>query len=340
MPELNPATTDPMAGAVAATAAVPRNQNAVADPGARAMVVDGLRKNFGRKQVLNGLSFSIPHGAVAGFLGTNGAGKTTTLRIVLGLIRASAGRVWLLGQEMPGARCRVMESVGAMVERPSYIDNLSGFANLWWFCNLTRPVGNADIHDVLSVVGLTEAANRPFGQYSTGMKQRLGIAAALLNRPKLILLDEPTSGMDPQGRYQMRQVFQQMARGGTTILLSSHLLDEVQKLCDYVVILQHGVTVSEGWVRDVLARDQERCRIKVPVEQVEKARQLLEKLAGVARVETSAESVRISGTPGLAVVANRALVQAGLDVAAVVPEENSLEETFINLTSDDEAASR
>ncbi len=298
-----------------------------------AIRVQGLSKWFGRKQALERIDFSIPEGAVAGFLGANGAGKTTTLRILLGLARAWDGTMEVLGMPMPGARTAAMEQVGTLVEQPAFLDSMSGFDNLYWFGNLYQSVSTRRIHEVLDQVGLTEASSKPFGVYSTGMKQRLGVAGALLHRPKLMILDEPTSGMDPQGRAQMRDIFKQIhAETGVTIFLSSHLLDEIQRLCDYVVIIDRGRTVREGWVKDILRGDVECWEFRLPASETERARGLLKMINAVQSVNDVPRGLELTLAPGNSAEVIKTLVGAGVAVQAAIPRESSLEDTFLALT--------
>jgi ABC-2 type transport system ATP-binding protein len=298
-----------------------------------ALSVQNLKKNFGRKEVLRGISFSLPEGSIGGFLGANGAGKTTTIRALLGLISADSGQMALHGRLMPRERQAAMEMTGTLVESPRFIKTFSGFDNLSWFGGLTAPITDARIHEVLLLTGLSEAARTPFGVYSTGMKQRLGVALAILHRPKLLILDEPTNGMDPQGRAQIREILQTIHRQeGTTIFLSSHLLDEIQRLCDYVVIINKGCTVSEGRVDHLLTRERERWELRFQnADPVEVKRWLAD--SGLAQGITSSPlGFTVDLAPGTSGELNRRLLQAGFAVSALIPVEASLEETFLALT--------
>lgn len=238
-----------------------------------------------------------------------------------------------LGMPMPARRSEAMEQIGTLVEQPAFLESMSGTDNLWWFGNLYQPVTEARVAEVLGQVGLSDAAAKPFGVYSTGMKQRLGVAAALLHRPRLLILDEPTNGMDPQGRAQMRDIFKQIhAETGVTIFLSSHLLDEIQRLCDYVVIIDRGRTVREGWVKDILRGDVETWEIRLQPADIAKAREVLKSLELVQSVSDSPRGLELVLKPGVSAEVNRLLVGAGIPVQAVIPHESSLEETFLALT--------
>ncbi|MFZ2960809.1 MAG: ABC transporter ATP-binding protein [Candidatus Ozemobacteraceae bacterium] len=299
-----------------------------------ALRVKGLRKAFGRKIAVAGLDFAVPLGSVAGFLGPNGAGKTTTLRLLLGLITADAGEMELFGHQMPAGRTEALEHTGALVEAPCFIESMSGTENLWWFGSLHRPLPTGRVEEVLDLVGLREAASRPFGNYSTGMKQRLGVACALLHNPDLLILDEPTNGMDPQGRAQMRDIFKKIHETyQTTIFLSSHLIDEIQRLCDFVVIVDAGRTVRQGFVADILSRERESWEIRIPATgDMLKARETVAGLPEVIGVEAAPRGLIVSLSPGASQRVNRALLEAGIEVSALIPLEASLEETFLKLT--------
>jgi len=299
--------------------------------------VNGLVKRFGRKRALDGVTFSVPQGSVAGFLGPNGAGKTTTLRLLLGLASSDSGTIELMGHPMPARRVQALETIGAMVEHPTFIESFSGYENLKWFGSLFQPVSEQRIIEVLKKVGLLESAYRNFGVYSTGMKQRLGLAAAILHRPKLLVLDEPTNGMDPQGRFQMREILKEIhaADDTTTIFLSSHLIDEVQRLCDYVVIIDQGKTVREGQVSELLNREQEAWEIRIPEKELDGAIAMLKELPTVIHVALGPRGIEVTLKPGVSSEVNKNLIDRGFSVSAMIPKEPSLEDTFLAVTKTD-----
>ena len=314
------------------------NSNTTAQPHP-AITVKGLDKSFGffrRKQVLNNLDFSVPQHSIVGFLGPNGAGKTTTLRILLGLIPLKKGDVSILGNSLPAGHAVALEQIGAVVENPNFIETMTARENLYWFGSLYKPVTKERILEAIGLVGLKDAADQRFGTFSSGMKQRLGVAFGILHKPRLLILDEPTSGMDPAGRVQMRTILQRIhAEENTSIFLSSHLLDEVQRLCDYVVIIDNGVTIREGYVKDLLSECQEHWELRLKDEQQrEQAQQTLSKLAekGV-QFEKSPRGFMLTLGEGDSSLVNKELINAGVDVVALIPHEASLEDTFIKLTS-------
>ncbi len=299
-----------------------------------AIKVISLSKNFGNKKILDSLSFNVPNNAIAGFLGPNGAGKTTTLRMLLGLLPAPEGKIELLGYNILKYRTEALEKIGAVVENPSFIDTMTAFENLYWFGSLYLPVDKKRIFEVIEMVGLKEAVNQKFGTFSSGMKQRLGVAFSLLHKPELLILDEPTSGMDPAGRYQMREILLNIhEKEKTSIFLSSHLLDEVQKLCNYVVIINKGQMVTEGFVSEILASSEERYEIRVADELIDNAKSILEGAKNIVKSITMAPRgfiVDLENNTSHAI--NELLVKAGIKVQALIPLESSLEETFIKLT--------
>src|SRR6059058_5285216 len=222
-------------------------------PGTLAVATRGLRKSYGSRLALDGLDLSVPSGVVYGFLGPNGAGKTTTMRLLTGLLHPDAGAIELLGRPFRrGDRQRLFE-VGALVESPSFYPYLSGRANLRALAAAGAPVPRGRIEELLELVGLGERANDKVSGYSLGMKQRLGIAGALLSDPRLLLLDEPANGLDPAGIVAMRDTLRRLAASGRTVFVSSHILGEVRQLADIVGIIAQGRLVREGPMEELLA---------------------------------------------------------------------------------------
>lgn len=299
-----------------------------------AIKVTALNKSFGNKKVLDNLSFCVPNNAIAGFLGPNGAGKTTTLRMLLGLLPAPSDKIQLLGHKIPEDRASALERIGAVVENPSFIETMTAFENLHWFGSLYEPVADTRVHEVIELVGLKEATEQKFGTFSSGMKQRLGVAFGLLHKPELLILDEPTSGMDPVGRVQMREILLNIhEKEKTSIFLSSHLLDEVQKLCNYVVIINKGRTITEGYVADILSSQRERYEIRVNDEAVEHTRNILENMKGMVNsVTVGPRGIIIDVENNSGPLVNESLVKADIKVKALIPLESSLEEAFMKLT--------
>ena len=243
-----------------------------------ALATRGLRKSYGPRVALAGLDLSVPTGVVYGFLGPNGAGKTTTMRLLTGLIHPDAGSIELLGRPFGrGDRHRLFE-VGALIESPSFYPYLSGRENLRALAATGAPTPNSRIEELLELVGLRERASDKVQNYSLGMKQRLGIAAALLSDPRLLLLDEPANGLDPAGIVAMRETLQRLASTGKTVFVSSHILGEVQQLADVIGIIAAGRLVREGPIEQLLA-GQGVVRVRVAPAEVEAASRVLAGLA-------------------------------------------------------------
>lgn len=228
----------------------------------------GLSKRFGHQLAVDGVDLAVPKGSVFGFLGPNGSGKTTTIRLMLGLAAASSGSVRLLGQEMPGQLREVLPRVGALVEGPAFYPFLSGAANLHRFDaadpHASPATRKARVQSALERVGLTHAADKKVRAYSLGMKQRLGIANALLAPRELLVLDEPTNGLDPQGTREVRSLVRSLAADGATVFVSSHLLAEVEQICTHAAIMSAGRLVAQGTLAELRQGGQARIRVLTP----------------------------------------------------------------------------
>jgi len=298
-----------------------------------ALATRGLRKTYGSRHALDGLALSVPTGVVYGFLGPNGAGKTTTMRVLTGLIHADGGTVELLGKPfMRGDRRRLFD-VGALVETPSFYPYLSARSNLRELAASGGPVPSKRIEELLDLVGLCDRANDKVQGYSLGMRQRLGIAAALLNDPKLLLLDEPANGLDPAGIVAMRDTLRALAAQGKTVFVSSHLLAEIQVMADTVGIIASGKLVREGPLKEML-ESQGVVKARVRPNLVDAAIETLKPLAGSERLtETDRDegwlAVHVSGDRAEDV--SRTLAGAGIYVSGL-ESGNDLEMLFLELT--------
>ena len=294
----------------------------------------GLTKRYGELYALRDLDLALRPGEVFGFLGPNGSGKTTTVKLLLGLIRPTSGDVRLFGEPADGNRERLLRRVGAIVEAPAFYPYLSGRQNLHVLARLDDlPALRVDA--VLEQVSLGAAADRKFDGYSIGMKQRLGIAAALLRDPQLVLLDEPTSGLDPAGQREIRALIPRMAEGGCTVFISSHMMHEVQETCDRVGILKAGELQSVGPVSQLLG---DSGLIEVRVTEPERALVVLRNLTWVESVEQRDGLLSVAAPVERSADINRALAEAGLYAAEIRRREQSLEEFFLEVTSDGGAA--
>jgi ABC-type multidrug transport system ATPase subunit len=285
----------------------------------------GLGKRYGPITAVKDLNISVRRGEVYGFLGPNGAGKTTTLRMLLGLIEPSAGVAKVLDQE-PGSP-QGLQGVGALVESPAFYPYLSGRDNLRV---MARYCGAPDerVAEVLGQVELAGRAKDKFKKYSLGMKQRLGVAAALLKDPALLILDEPTNGLDPKGMADMRALIRRVGHGERTVLLSSHLLGEVEQVCDRVGVIHRGELVTEGTVDELRGGG----GILVKAEPLEEAQRVAAALAGVEGAEVEDGMLVLDTDPERAAEINASLVSAGVRVSELRPFARSLEDAFLELT--------
>jgi ABC-2 type transport system ATP-binding protein len=278
----------------------------------------------------------VPRGSIFGFLGPNGSGKTTTIRMLLGLIAPSEGRWQLLGEEMPATAARTLTRVGSLIEGPAFYPWLSGRDNLRRL-DAAGPDGQrstraARTADALHRVGLDAAAGRKYKAYSLGMRQRLGLAAALLRPRDLLVLDEPTNGMDPQGTREIRNLVRELAGEGTTVFLSSHLLSEVEQVCSHAAVMSEGRILAQGTLAELRAAGE--ARLRVVVDDPSAAEAVLVGL-GLADVRVAGNEVtaRLDGAVGPE-RANRELVLAGLGVSSLSAVRPSLEDLFVALTGE------
>ncbi|TCC00498.1 ABC transporter ATP-binding protein [Micromonospora zingiberis] len=276
---------------------------------------------------VDGLDLRVREGEVLGFLGPNGAGKTTTMRMLVGLVRPSGGRIRVLG-EPPG---RQLARVGALIESPTFYPHLSGRDNLRLAARYAG-VPDAAADRVLAEVGLTDRAGSPFRTYSLGMKQRLGVAAALLKEPSLLILDEPTNGLDPAGVAEMRELLRTLGQRGQTVLLSSHVLAEVEQVCDRIAVINRGRLVAEG-TPDELRGALGTGVLLIDADPTDEAIACLRADDRVAAVQQVDGQLRVSTDPALAGALNRLLVTAGVEVRELRPLRHSLEEAFLELTA-------
>ena len=314
------------------THAVAAADPAAATGGVLAARTRGLRKTFRGTVAVDRLDLDVPEGSVLGMLGPNGSGKTTTIRMLLGLVTPTAGEVELLGQRLPGGAGRALPQVGALVEGPGFHPFLSGRDNLRRCAAAepllaTRDIAKA-VDDALEQVGLTDARNRKFRAYSLGMKQRLGLAAALLVPRRLVVLDEPTNGLDPGGTREIRRVIAELHAAGTTVVVSSHLLSEVQATCTHVAVLHKGNVVAQGELAPLLEAGNPTLIVHTP--QVEQGVEALRANRIGARAVTDGLLVDLTGTSAPAVV--QTLVKADVPVHEVLRQRADLEELFARLT--------
>jgi ABC-2 type transport system ATP-binding protein len=210
--------------------------------------------NYKRQQILNGIDLKIAEGSIYGYLGKNGSGKTTTIKVLLGLQKAPSNTIYYYGKEFNSNRIDILPIIGKLIESPGYYANLTGYENIKYYDFIFR-LGEKRIKEVLTLVGLENAGNKKVKYYSTGMKQRLGIAKAIFHKPDLLILDEPFNGLDPEGIYQMRELMKQMKEEGKTIFFSSHILGDIEKICTHLGILDKGKLVFQGKITELTAKE-------------------------------------------------------------------------------------
>jgi ABC-2 type transport system ATP-binding protein len=304
-----------------------------------AIETTGLAKSFGDRQAVADVDLHVPRGSAFGFLGPNGAGKTTVVRMLLGLTGADAGSMALLGRQVPEQRRQALARVGAIIEEPLFLSHLTGRENLQVVAAARDHAASERIGESLGRVGLTKRADDRVGGYSLGMRQRLGIARCLLADPELLLLDEPMNGLDPAGIQEFRALVGELVDDGRTVFVSSHLLDEIEKTCDHVAIIDRGRTVMQGAVNDVIGSER---RVLITCSAPLRAAVLL---AALPMVESAAPAdvdavgvVLQTADPAASAAAVRALVQAGIGVYRVEPDRSSLEERFLEITTQFEEA--
>jgi ABC-2 type transport system ATP-binding protein len=288
-----------------------------------------LTKRYGSGVLaVNRLDLSVRRGEVYGFLGPNGAGKSTTLKMLVGLVRPTQGTARVAGHE-PGAPAGLAR-IGSLVESPSFYPYLSGRDNLRVIASYSG-VKPGKVDAALEEVDLLERAKDKYGIYSQGMKQRLGVAAALLKEPDLLILDEPTNGFDPQGMVEMRDLIRRLGQGNRTVLLSSHLLGEAEQICQRVGVIQSGHLISEGTLEELRGG----AGLVLRAEPQDRARALLEEILGAAAVTLRDDVFDLRTDPSCAADLNRRLVEAGLAVSELRARERSLEEVFLQLTGEE-----
>jgi ABC-type multidrug transport system ATPase subunit len=296
------------------------------------LTIQNLQFGYAKKQlVLHQLNMEVPEASIYGFLGANGAGKSTTIRTILGLLKPQSGQVQLFGQDVRAHRLSVLKRVGALIESPSLYKHLNGRDNLAIACQYLN-LPKARIGEVLELVNLRQAATKKVKEYSTGMKQRLGLAMALLSDPELLILDEPVNGLDPSGIIEIRNIIQELHSRGKTIFLSSHILSEIEKIATRVGIIKNGKMVFQGTVSELEQLKASNLSIKMTVADTAKVADVLNgastyHIRDKHLLELSLEDR--DQLPGLI----RQLVDGGIELYEVIPQRNDLEKLFINLTS-------
>ncbi|OQP66725.1 ABC transporter ATP-binding protein [Niastella populi] len=284
------------------------------------------------QKILNDLNLQVPAGSIYGFLGPNGAGKTTTLRLLLGLLKKQEGDIALFGKHLRANRLEILRRIGSLIEQPSLYLHLTGKENLEVF-RLTYQCNKIRINEVLQLVGLMQAANKKAKNYSLGMKQRLAIAIALLHDPEVLILDEPTNGLDPNGIIETRELIKQLNREfGKTILVSSHLLAEVEKMATHVGIINKGKLLFQGSLQKLQNLQSKQSAIEIEVNDAERAQQVLQEQFAVKQVNGTRLLLNYESRERSAQL-NKLLVQQGVDVYQLAVTQNDLENLFLQITA-------
>ncbi len=293
------------------------------------IAASNLTKRFRRVLAVDGLDLQVERGEVFGFLGPNGAGKSTTLRMMVGLIRPTRGTVRLFGHDAWREHCAALRNVGAMIEAPAFYKYLSGRDNLRVLYNTGGNCTRKQIDEALDIVGLLGRAEDKVKSYSQGMRQRLGIALAILGKPDLVLMDEPTNGLDPQGMKEVRDLISRLSSElGLTVFLSSHLLHEVEQICTRIAVVNKGRVIETGKVSDLLRQSE---TYDVHAHPADAAAQAIERLGWASIQATLDGMINVKLTGGSAAELNKALVEQGVAVSALIPRQPSLEELYLRL---------
>ncbi|KPV58307.1 ABC transporter ATP-binding protein [Paenibacillus sp. A3] len=302
------------------------------------LAVDNVKKTIGKRLIIKGISFDVRAGEIFGFLGPNGSGKTTTIRMLVDLIKPTEGSIRICGYDVHKEHNEALQYVGCIVENPELYSYLSGWENLEHFGRMLPGVGEKRIREVVEIVGMDARIHDKVKTYSLGMRQRLGIAQALLNDPKLLILDEPTNGLDPQGIKELREFIRQLAEAGLSLFISSHLLSEIQQMCDRVAIISHGEVITVGEVSSLV--DESVSTVVWSVLPAETALKVLQSHPEVQSVAFADEAGTEPGAPRLVALQNpeaipelsRQLMEAGVALHGIEIKLPTLEDLFLKLT--------
>lgn len=302
------------------------------------LAVDNVKKMIGKRLIIKGISFDVRAGEIFGFLGPNGSGKTTTIRMLVDLIKPTEGSIRICGYDVQREHNEALQYVGCIVENPELYSYLSGWENLEHFARMLPGVGEKRICEVVDIVGMDARIHDKVKTYSLGMRQRLGIAQALLNDPKLLILDEPTNGLDPQGIKELREFIRQLAETGLSLFISSHLLSEIQQMCDRVAIISHGEVITVGEVSSLV--DESVSTVVWSALPAETALKVLQSHPEVQSVSFADEVGTETGVPRLIALQNpeaipelsRQLMEAGVALHGIEIKLPTLEDLFLKLT--------
>lgn len=298
--------------------------------------IDQLSKKIGRKTIVDGLTLTLNKGEILGLLGPNGAGKTTTIRMIVGLMSRTSGRIVINGVDTKTDHAKAMNSIGVIVENPDLYKYLSGYDNLVHFARMSQGVTKQRIKEIVTLVGLEHSIHDKVGTYSLGMRQRLGLGIALIHKPSLLLLDEPTNGLDPAGIRELRAHLIHLARQeGVGIMISSHLMSEMEMMCDRVAVLQQGKLIG---IRDLSALAQtDELQVRFEVDRPEAAVQLLQSLTAGLEILRDNDHIVLQIAKARIPELTQKLMAAGIQIYGVHTLKPSLEDTFLEMTEGDKA---
>ncbi|MGP4071005.1 ABC transporter ATP-binding protein [Piscibacillus sp. B03] len=296
-----------------------------------ALELKDVKKTIGKKEIIKGLDLSINQGEVYGFIGPNGAGKTTTIRMIVGLMKLSGGDVKILGKSIQSDYKDAAKNIGAIVENPELYPFMTGWQNLMHYARMYQGVTKERIQEVVALVGLEKVINDKVGKYSLGMRQRLGVAQAILHKPAVLILDEPTNGLDPAGIREIRDYIRDLAvKDNVAVMISSHLLSEIELMCDRIGIIQQGELIKEHSVHDESEAAQEDLKVIVDVKDNEKTEVVLKELDLTVEKEAGKLVVELKRDDIPNVV--KKLVEQGVEIYGVTPIKATLEDQFLELT--------
>jgi ABC-2 type transport system ATP-binding protein len=310
-----------------------RSQNGHIRAGVPAIETSELTKTYGQLVAVDHLNLRVERAEIFGFLGPNGAGKTTTMRMLLGLVRPTSGEARILGMDIATQLPEILARTGSIIENPTFYPFASGRDNLRMVARLSG-VSESRIPAILDLVDLSSAGNKKFKAYSLGMKQRLAVGAALLNEPEILILDEPANGLDPAGIVDMRELMKRLKDEGHTVLISSHVLHEIEQICDRILILNRGRVVVQGSVEALLGG---RDLLEIRIERAEEAEAVLESVPWISDVTRDGDRLLVAAPLTRAADVTRILAERQLYVCGLRPQEQSLERYFLDVTSGDAA---
>ncbi len=292
--------------------------------------VSNLSKSIKKKEIIKNISFQLKKGEVLGFLGANGVGKSTTLRMLVGLSRPSAGTISICGHSIRDDYVKAMSHVGCIIESPDLYDYLSGYKNLELLGAMSKHVTKEAIDHAVALVGMSSRIHDKVRIYSMGMKQRIGLAQALIHQPDLLILDEPTNGLDPQGIHEFREIIQSLAKeAGISVLISSHLISEIQLMCDRVCIINHGIIVRDGAVTDLLSSNEIVWALNNPSQ----GQKILSEHFNLDSQITNQNELVAAIDPDVLPKINELFVTSGLELQTVAAKKSTLEDLFLSLTN-------